>query len=1032
MITPARQQRFAAMAARLQSRAMPRRPPASFALVACGLACVLPLLAAGGVARADSIATEEPGEVPPAPPPPRGRWFTLETPHFNIHFYEEERAFAEKVAHFAERAFRLNTRYLNWRPTPPVNVLLSDISDEANGSASSIPYTFINAFGVPPDSLDELNDFDDYVKLLITHEFTHVVHLDTMFSPCALVVNSLLGRTYAPNLAQPIWFIEGIAVLLESRQTTAGRLRSSFYDMHLRVPFLEGRLFGFDQISSIPKAYPEGTAAYLYGSNLLRYIEDRYGPEKIREISHRYADTCIPGGINRTAIEAVGRGYVGIFGAGLVDDWRRSIAHRYTLEVEEAARRPLTTGAVRLTWDAPGPRGEGPGARFFPDGTLAYHRANDDQSPAYVRLDPASGARRLIADMQGGGPAAPTPDGQALIFQRLNFLPLPWRILTASDLSWNDLYRLDVASGAIHQLTNGVRAHEPDVSPDGQTIVCVLVGTGRRELALVPISGGVPRVLMRGAPGLAFTPAFSPDGRLIAYSRMKPGGYRDIHIYDLATATDRAITVDRALESDPRFSPDGRYVLYSSDRTGINNIYAYELATQRILQVTNLVSGAFQPAVSPDGRRLVFTGFTTDGFDLWTMPYDPASFLLAKPFANARLDSPRDPDAETDSPDAVPEDAAAVPFPQRVTPYIPWKYMYPRQWTVSLVGDPFGMGQTLQIQTGISDPAGIHGIGFNLLFPLSGSPSAQVVYNYYRFWPQLGLTLTKVDQVTNGLIVDGRNLNYTQRNLSLTASTVLPVLRTPEASANISFAYDYAAYGPISRIPVGDPTGGITVKPEIGPYADLKLSWQYFGAHSWPYSISAQEGRNLTLNLRLADPTLGGRFRMAGVEWAWTEYFTPPWARLHALALLTQGGFSVGDKRQFWSVGGYAYQDVLRSILLMQQQFAFLRGYPANIASGDGYVVASAEYRAPLVWIERGVQTFPLYLRRIWGTAFVDVGNAFQGPFHASDLKADAGVEAHLQFMTFYSYEGQIQLGYARGFQAGGGNQFYFVAAANF
>jgi len=204
------------------------------------------------VAHADAL--EEPSEPLPQAPVPGGNWFTLQTPHFNIHFYEEEREFAARVAHFAERAYRLNTRYLNWRPSGRVNVVLSDISDAANGSASSIPYTFINAYGAPPDSLDELNDFDDYVKLLITHEFAHVVHLDTMLSICPLAINTLLGRTYAPNLAEPTWFIEGMAVLMESRQTTAGRLRSSFYDMHLRVPFLEGRLFRLDQISSIPLA----------------------------------------------------------------------------------------------------------------------------------------------------------------------------------------------------------------------------------------------------------------------------------------------------------------------------------------------------------------------------------------------------------------------------------------------------------------------------------------------------------------------------------------------------------------------------------------------------------------------------------------------------------------------------------------------------------------------------------------------------------------------------------------------------------
>ncbi len=1004
---------------------MPSRAPAGFVLLALGGALVL----AAGAARADAI--DEPTAQLPAPRLPRADWYTLQTPHFEIHFYADERAFAERVAHFAERAYRLNTRYFNWRPSGRVMITLTDVSDGANGQASSVPFNFINAFGVPPDSLDELNDFDDYVKLLITHEFTHVVHLDTILSPCALIYNTLLGKTFAPNLAEPVWFIEGMAVLMESRQTTAGRLRSSFYDMHLRVPFLEGRAFGLDQITAIPSAYPQGTAAYLYGSSLLRYVEDRYGPQKIRELSQRYADTCIPGGLNRTAIQAVGRGYAGIFGAGLFDDWRRSVGHRYSLEVEEAEQRPLTT-ATRITWDAPAPRSEGPGARFFPDGTLVYHRNNNDQSPAYVRLDPASGAHRPLADLQGGGPAAPTPDGQALIFQRLYYPQLALRIAGSSNVSWDDLFRLDVASGSVRQLTRGVRAHEPDVSPDGKQIVCVLAGTGTRRLALVPIEGGEPRPLMPGAPGLAFTPAFSPDGRLIAYSRWKPGGFRDIHVYDLATATDRALAVDRAMDIDPRFSPDGRYVLYSSDRSGINNIYAYELATQRLYQVTNVLSGAFQPTVSPDGHRLVFTGFTTDGFDLWTMPYDPATFLPAKPFANARLDSPTDPDAETDSPDAAPEDAAAVPFPERVGPYIPWKYMYPHQWTAGVLDDPFGLGQTFQLQTAVSDPATIHIFSFNLLVPTSGSPSGSIAYTYARFWPALNLSVTKLDAVTNGLIIDNRNLNYVQRTVVFSASTDLPVLQTPDASAEISFGYDYVLYGPISRIPVGEPTGGITVLPQTGPAADLNFVWSFSNAHRWQYSISNQEGRSFNVNLRLVDPRLGGRIHSASLQATWTEYLTPPWARLHALAFIGKGGFSLGDQRQFFSLGGYSDQDVLRNVLLKQQSFAFLRGYPVNVVSGDNVMVVSAEYRAPLLWIERGYQTFPFYLRRLWGAAFADAGTAYEGPFHLDQVKTDVGVETHLTFQAGWYLEPQITLGCAHGFQSGGGNQLYFVASATF
>jgi Tol biopolymer transport system component len=1004
---------------------MPTRAGAGLVLVA------LFALARARAARADAYVADEPAETLPTAPLPRAIWYTLETPHFDIHFYPTEQSFAERTAHIAERAYRLITRYLNWRPSGRVNITLNDQTDGANGLATSIPYTYIYAYGVPPDSLDELNDFDDYVKLLITHEFTHIVHLDTMLSPCALVLNTVMGRGYAPNLAQPTWFIEGMAVLMESRQTTAGRLRSSFFDMHLRVPYLEGRLFGLDQISAIPLAYPGGTAAYAYGSNLLRYIEDRYGPSKIREVSQRYADTCIPGGLNRTVAEAVGQGYVGIFGPGLWDDWKRSIAHRYTLQAEEARRRPLTA-ATRITWDAPSPRSEGPGARFFQDGTLVYHRANNDQSPAYVRLDPRTGARRLITDMQGSGPAVPTPDGQALIVQRINYLPLPLRISGNPELGWNDLFRFDLAAGTLRQLTRGTRAHEPDVSPDGSRIACALDGPGTRQLALVPITGGTPRILMPGAPGLAYTPAWSPDGRLIAYSRWKPGGFRDIHLYELATRTDRAISVDRAMDIDPRFSPDGRFVLFSSDRTGINDVYAYELGTRRLFQVTNVLSGAFQPVVSPDGQRLVYTGFTTDGFDLWTMPYDPSRFLPAQPYANARLDASADPDAETDSPDAAPEDAAAVPFAQRIVDYAPWKYMYPRQWSFEFLSQALGIGPTFQLDTSVGDPVGNHAVAFELLVPSNGDLSGYVSYSYNRLWPAFGITVARTDQVVKGLIVDGNNLDYRQRSENLTVSTDLPLLHTADAQGDLSIAYDYAAYGPVSRIPVGEPTGGITVKPAIGPYADLKLGWSFSDAHSWPYSISGQEGRNLHLNLRLSDPVLGGRFRTTEVSGSWTEYLTPPWAHLHALALLAAGGFGIGDTRDFFNLGGYAAQDVLRSVLLNQYQYAALRGYPSNFVSGDSYLQLTAEYRAPLVWIEHGYDTFPFYLRRIWGVVFSDLGNAFQGAFRPQDLKLDTGAEAHFEFNVAYALNAQVQLGYAHGFATGGGEQLYFVAAASY
>jgi hypothetical protein len=961
-----------------------------------------------------SPAEEAPGAMPSV------HWRTMFTPHFRIHYYDEERALADRAALIAERAHRRVTKYLNWLPTGRVDITLNDQTDSANGFASSVPQNYLFGYGAPPASLDELNDFDDFLNVLITHEFTHVVHLDTIMG-LARAVNIFKGKVYAPNLAQPTWFIEGLAVLMESEQTTAGRLRSAFFDMHLRVPMLEGRLLGLDAVSNGPLAFPQGTAVYLYGSSLLRYLEDRYGADKIQEISHRYGSRLVPGGINRVSREAIGRGYDQLW-----DDWKASLGRRYALQAEEAQRRGLTP-ITRLTFDGQGPR-EGLSPHYFHDGRgVVYQKASTVDHPAYVLLDPTTGRRRELMEVYGAGPSSPTPDGEALIFQRTNYQPLKRRISGSSHVSWDDLFRLDLASGEVRELTRAHRVHEPDVSPDGKQIACTVGATGRRDLAVVPIQGGAPTVLAADAAGLAYGPAWSPDGRQIAYSRWKPGGYRDVHVYDLAAGRDRALWIDRAMDIDPAYSPDGRFVVFSSDRTGIYNIFAFEVATARLYQVTNVLSGAFQPSVAPDGTRVVFTGFTSDGFDLFSAAFDPAAWPLAEPFVNVRPD-PVPVTAESEATGDSP--ATGV---EKITEYHPWRYMYPRSWVLSFPSDPLGLGGSVGLDTAVSDPVLNHTLSMNLLVPSNGDASIRGDYIYNGFWPSLQMTATRTALEAGDLIVDGAYRRYRQHRSLLAAGTSLPILVKTDASASLSFFYQYDRYAPADPLPITDPIDGIVRAPETGPNASLFVSFSYANVRSWPYSISGQVGRRLQLGLRISDPSLGGKFHTAEATFSWVEYVTPPWAKLHALALLYSGGVGIGDKRSFFALGGFVDQDVVRSVFLNRGQCCFyLRGYAPSSIYGDQYHLLSTEYRLPLLWVEKGYQTFPLYLRRVRGALFTDVGNAFQGDFHAADLKVGVGAELRFELVLAYYLPVQIQLGYAKGLSTGGMNQYYFVTAIPF
>jgi hypothetical protein len=183
----------------------------------------------------------------------------------------------------------------------------------------------------------------------------------------------------------------------------------------------------------------------------------------------------------------------------------------------------------------------------------------------------------------------------------------------------------------------------------------------------------------------------------------------------------------------------------------------------------------------------------------------------------------------------------------------------------------------------------------------------------------------------------------------------------------------------------------------------------------------------------VSTPSLGSKFTTTQLNWLWGEYLTPPWAKLQALAFLYSGGVGIGDKRSGFGLGGFPEQDLIRSLFLNRPLCCqFLRGYKPGSFGGDQYHLYSTEYRSPLLWVERGYGTFPVYLRRLHGAIYADAGNAFYGKFRPQDLKYGVGAEVRLEMHLAYYLYTQVQLGVAKGLSTGGSTQYYFVTAFPF
>ncbi|MEO8576835.1 MAG: hypothetical protein ABI556_09055, partial [Gemmatimonadales bacterium] len=141
---------------------------------------------------------------------PNGQWHTIETAHFRVHYSGPLESEARRGAVNAERAWAELSTELK-APRGKVDLVIADNIDFVNGYATPIPSNRVVVFAHPPIDAPELRNYDDWSRLVITHELTHIFHLDRAEGIWKLGRN-VFGRHPAlfPNAYQPSWLVEGL------------------------------------------------------------------------------------------------------------------------------------------------------------------------------------------------------------------------------------------------------------------------------------------------------------------------------------------------------------------------------------------------------------------------------------------------------------------------------------------------------------------------------------------------------------------------------------------------------------------------------------------------------------------------------------------------------------------------------------------------------------------------------------------------------------------------------------------------------
>ncbi|PZQ62406.1 MAG: amidohydrolase [Phenylobacterium zucineum] len=230
----------------------------------------------------------------------------------------------------------------------------------------------------------------------------------------------------------------------------------------------------------------------------------------------------------------------------------------------------------------------GPGGSVRPtpsrDGKrIAFVRREDGASKLYVK-DLASGVERKVYDaldldvqetwaVQGLYPNMSwTPDNKAIVFwaggklrrvdaDGANGAVIPFAVNDTRKLIDPPHPKVAVSPDTFSTKMTRFAA----VSPDGRQVVFESLG----KLWVKPMAGGAPKRLTKGdEAGFELFPAWSRDGRTVAFVSWTDAGLGQIRTVAAAGGPTRTVTRDPGHYARPQFSPDGRTIVFEKGQGG--------------------------------------------------------------------------------------------------------------------------------------------------------------------------------------------------------------------------------------------------------------------------------------------------------------------------------------------------------------------------------------------------------------------------------------------------------------------------------
>ena len=195
-------------------------------------------------------------------------------------------------------------------------------------------------------------------------------------------------------------------------------------------------------------------------------------------------------------------------------------------------------------------------------------------------------------------------------------------MITAQDESsaFQHVWLVSYPSGDARRITSDLSDYRGVSLPTSSDL---LLTVQRQTLTIIWITpredAENPKQVTSGA-GRFFDLTWTPDGRILYSS--DASGIADIWEMDVDGTGQRQLTADAGRNYAPVAAPDGRYIFFHSNRSGTWQIWRMDRDGSNQIQMTSEKEESNWPQVSPDGKWVFYQHVTSGTARIWKLPVE--------------------------------------------------------------------------------------------------------------------------------------------------------------------------------------------------------------------------------------------------------------------------------------------------------------------------------------------------------------------------------------------------------------------------